>query len=337
MFYSEVKTIDVNDVVVDDEKVPFALASEDELDIVDNDNTTISDSRELWSISTVTITNQCQEQGFWLAIRYREPTTGSFVHKGWYSVASNHQVSFNDVVDGEYSMYAVSYDYRFKWGGDPNTATFCANGNCYMDYKANGSNYWQYLSCYSGGPSPTPAPVAAPTPPPVSLGYREQQWVDAHNSRRATIHQQFGKTFKPVEWSAKLADSAQGYADLLSTVSFSTCYIEHGYQGNSYGGENLASNWGSSDYDFESPDTVLKRWFEDEEYVPWPQNGHRTQVAWRGTGFVGCGEARKVYDGNKYCKIQVCRYLAPGNCNVDGSRSLDELMMDDYSPCGPQS
>ena len=273
MFHSEIKTIDINDVVTNDENVPFALSTAPDDEVVFLNNATVQNERELQSVATVTITNHCMEQAFWLAIRYREERTGNYVHKGWYNVPSRHQVSFYDVVDGEYSMFALSHDYRFKWGGDPSTASFCVNGYCYQDFQTSGSNSFQYLSCYSGGPSPTPAPVPSPTNYPLTLSYREKQWVDAHNTRRATIHTQFGKSFKPLQWSAKLADSAQGYADLLATVNFETCYIAHGYQGNSYGGENLACDWGSSDYYFESPDAVLKRWFEDEENEPWPANG----------------------------------------------------------------
>jgi hypothetical protein len=83
----------------------------------------------------------------------------------------------------------------------------------------------------------------------------------------------FGKSYVPLTWSSVLANSAQRYAEKLAASTRSTCYIAHGYQGDSYGGENIAANWGSSEYNFESPEAVLTRWFEDEADLPWPENG----------------------------------------------------------------
>lgn len=58
----------------------------------------------------------------------------------------------------------------------------------------------------------------------------------------------------------------------------------------------------------------------------YPDNGHMTQVLWRATLYVGCGEAR---NGNQY--IQVCQYLEPGNCDV-GSDFWASVLRD-YSVC----
>lgn len=337
---STLATIDVTDVLRDNKNAPFELVD------LPNSNTTIQDGRDLQSITSVTITNQCTEQGFWLVIIYQEASTGTLKHKGWYSLPSLHQVHFDDVMNGLYSFYAISFDKQYEWKAqDSNSANYCFNGRCYLDFDFSGSSSsFHYLNCYAASPtwvpaiSPTPAPVLSPTSAPVQISYRSSQWIDAHNSRRAAIHSQFGKSYKPVNWSERLAESAQGYANRLASITWSDCYIQHGYQGDSYGGENIAATWGTPSVDFEDPEVILTRWFEDEANDIWPQNGHRTQVAWRGTGFVGCGEALKLYDGDKYCKIQVCRYLAPGNCNVGSAgEGLDTSMMDDYSPCGPQS
>jgi uncharacterized protein YkwD len=272
MFQSEDHpAIDLLDFDENDANAPFEITTP--LNTAKN-ATSLQDSRELESVRSVTIINQCTEQGFFLAIIYREEATGEMVHRGWYNVPSFHRVTFDDVLDGKYSMYALSHDFRFDWGEDPNKATHCFNERCYRDFSYPNSNSWQYLSCNSGS-QPTPAP-SPPTPAPVyntPLTDREQQWVDAHNSRRQTIHSQYGKSFKPVQWSSSLADSAQGYADKLASVTATDCYIAHGYQGDSYGGENIASNWGSSSYDFESPEAVLTRWFENEADDEWPQNG----------------------------------------------------------------
>lgn len=85
--------------------------------------------------------------------------------------------------------------------------------------------------------------------------------MNAHNKRRRSIHADFGKSYVPLDWSNLLANSAQKYAERLASVTTHTCYIAHGYQGDSYGGENIAANWGTTSTTFESPEQVLTRWF----------------------------------------------------------------------------
>jgi hypothetical protein len=324
--------------------LPFDLMSPDEVVVFDEDNA-FNDSniamtarhgrRKLQSSAMqVTIRNDCSLQPFLLAIIYYSTSEGRVVHKGWYNLKQGHRVTFTDVGQRKYALYAMSEDGRFIWDGDA-TSQYCPNNRCYKDFSVGGTsnNHFRYLYCSSGGGG-SPAPAPTPPVPSPSVSGRAALWVQAHNTRRQRLHSELGKSFKPLQWSNKLAVSAQGYADKL--LNLPACNIQHGYQGDSYGGENIASNWGNSVSSFESPDAVLTRWFEEEANLPWPQNGHYTQVGWRGTSYVGCGEARKLYDGRNYCKIQVCRYLAPGNCNV-GSKALRSLMADDYTPCGPQS
>lgn len=170
-------------------------------------------------------------------------------------------------------MYAMSHKGNFIWGGTKSTSQFCPSNRCYQDFTVAGTanNHFRYLSCGGTGPSPTPAPPA-PAPGPSVTG-RAALWVQAHNTRRQRIHGQLGKSYKPLSWSAKLASSAQGYANRLASITWSDCHIQHGYQGDSFGGENIASNWGSSSLNFESPEAVLTRWFENEENLDWPANG----------------------------------------------------------------
>ena len=78
-------------------------------------------------------------------------------------------------------------------------------------------------------------------------------------------------------------------------------------------GENLASISGTGITTEQlSTDSVLTRWVEDEEDDPYPQNGHLTQVLWRSSENVGCGEASKPISGGGMCHVQVCRYARPG-------------------------
>ena len=134
----------------------------------------------------------------------------------------------------------------------------------------------------------------------------------------------YGKTYVPLKWSTTIANSAQAYANKL--IAISGCVIQHGYQGDSYGGENLAANYGSG-ATAPTPDSVLTRWTENEASSV---GGHFTQVIWRGTRYVGCATASK-----SGCFIQVCRYIAPGNCNLSTS-SWQQTTLADSSPCGPQ-
>lgn len=160
-------------------------------------------------------------------------------------------------------------------------------------------------------------------------GSTSQQWVDAHNRRRRKYHAQFEKSYIPVRWSNDIARSAQNYANKL--IRISGCRIAHNYQGDRYGGENLAANGGSTS---QTPDQVVQRWAENEAIRPggsWSlnRNGHFTQVVWRATRYIGCGQASK-----SGCHIQVCRYIRPGNCNMSSS-SWAHKTFADSSPCGP--
>jgi hypothetical protein len=112
------------------------------------------------------------------------------------------------------------------------------------------------------------------------------------------------------------------------------CVIRHGYQGDSYGGENLAANWKNSSQS-PSPDEVLTKWFDEEANSTWPENSHYSQVGWAASKYLGCGEVKKSLMGG-HCFIQVCRYITPGNCNI-GSAPLEELMLRETPPCEPQS
>jgi hypothetical protein len=134
----------------------------------------------------------------------------------------------------------------------------------------------------------------------------------------------YGATYVPLKWSTTVANSAKAYANKL--IAISGCVIQHNYQGDSYGGENLAAFYGSGSTD-PTPDQVLTLWTENEASSV---GGHFTQVIWRGTRYVGCAVASK-----SGCHIQVCRYIAPGNCNLSSS-NWKQTTFADSSPCGPQ-
>lgn len=102
--------------------------------------------------------------------------------------------------------------------------------------------------------------------------------------------------------------------------------------------ENVAANWGYGSYLYSrsrTPEEVLQAWFEDEMGRPYGANGHFTQVGWRATKYVGCGMASKTFGSGSTCNIQVCRYIKPGNCNVNSENWYSNMLADE-SWCDPQ-
>ena len=167
-------------------------------------------------------------------------------------------------------------------------------------------------------------PVVPPTTSPTD---DSNEWLVAHNKRREKFHAKYGVTYTPLMWSSDLETSAQEYAEKLATIP--GCVTVGGYEEDSYGGENLAANWGSNAP--RTPDQVLKYWADDEEPLGYEKFKHFTQVVWRATHYVGCGQVSK---GNGNCHIQVCRYLRPGNCEM----SEDDWQLKTFaenSSCGP--
>lgn len=173
--------------------------------------------------------------------------------------------------------------------------------------------------------SPQAPTVFAPVPSDLSV-----QWLSAHNTRRTSFFTSHNLSPKDLKWSSTVAASAQAYADSL--LSLPDCTIEHGYQGNSYGGENLAANWGGQVS--LTPEGVLQLWYDAEQSLPFGENLHFSQVVWRGTSYFGCGISNKTLSDGTGCFIQACRYIAPGNCNVDSSNLLSQALQDS-SPCPP--
>eukprot|EP00547_Thalassionema_nitzschioides_P010717 CAMPEP_0194260714 /NCGR_PEP_ID=MMETSP0158-20130606/45652_1 /TAXON_ID=33649 /ORGANISM="Thalassionema nitzschioides, Strain L26-B" /LENGTH=843 /DNA_ID=CAMNT_0039000811 /DNA_START=37 /DNA_END=2574 /DNA_ORIENTATION=- len=174
-------------------------------------------------------------------------------------------------------------------------------------------------------PTQTPGIAAAPPRPANSI---QQQWLNEHNSRRQAFYDLFPEynlSPAPLKWSNSIAQSAQNYANQL--IALNGCSIQHGLNDDNYGGENLASNWGSGSYAVaRSPTQVLRAWYDDEidlnRMQLKGQKYHATQAIWRSSRYLGCAQASKSTGGSAMCFIQVCRYIKPGNCLFTGSSSL---------------
>jgi len=165
---------------------------------------------------------------------------------------------------------------------------------------------------------------------------RDEDWLVAHNVRRKQWHEEYGKTYIPLRWSDALKRESEVFAEVL----LEECDLYHDPE--NVHGENLALNYGfgSKAATVNTADSILKRWTEDEVDLKWPQNGHLTQVLWRGSKYVGCADAQKTRSDGWTCHTQVCRYARPGNCNVGRYITGDKMwwldpVMQDTSPCGP--
>ena len=165
------------------------------------------------------------------------------------------------------------------------------------------------------------------------MNAREKEWLEAHNSRRQNYHRNAGKSYRPLRWSSTLSSDAQKYAEtLLSTCNTKGILHQKGVND----GENLAKNKGSGNWgSLYDADRIVGRWVEFEEKLEYPHNAHLTQVIWYSTTYVGCGESKKSMGNSETCRIQVCRYTRPGNCNVkDGKWKLEAFK--DVTGCGEQ-
>lgn len=110
-----------------------------------------------------------------------------------------------------------------------------------------------------------------------------------------------------LQWSPKLAASAQGWAETLRGRG---CFMQHSGAGDV--GENLA--WASGGR--LSVAEVMTMWGEERRDYdpatnrcrPGAQCGHYTQIVWRRTKEVGCAIARCGGE-----EVWVCHYAPPGN------------------------
>eukprot|EP00546_Thalassionema_frauenfeldii_P010015 CAMPEP_0178925124 /NCGR_PEP_ID=MMETSP0786-20121207/17726_1 /TAXON_ID=186022 /ORGANISM="Thalassionema frauenfeldii, Strain CCMP 1798" /LENGTH=866 /DNA_ID=CAMNT_0020599947 /DNA_START=26 /DNA_END=2622 /DNA_ORIENTATION=+ len=181
----------------------------------------------------------------------------------------------------------------------------------------------------------TSSPTAAATDPAELL---KEQWLYEHNSRREAFYnlfpESYGVTNVPLLWSADVAQSAQNYANML--IGQEGCTIQHGLNGDRYGGENLAMNWGTFGLE-RTPAEILNAWYDDEidlnalELVG--QKYHASQVIFRSSKYLGCGHAQKTHNGGT-CYIQVCRYVMSGNCFLENYLDTYPWLDDSYFPPG---
>ncbi|MEK8020524.1 MAG: CAP domain-containing protein [Candidatus Parabeggiatoa sp.] len=128
-----------------------------------------------------------------------------------------------------------------------------------------------------------------------------QGLLNFHNQSRAAVG------VGGLQWSWKLAGYAQSWADHLAG---SGCRMQH-RQGDNYG-ENLFM--GTVGY--YNAVEAAKSWDTEKQYYRgqalsssnWYASGHYTQMVWRDTRYMGCGQSQ--CNGSL---IVVCNYDPPGN------------------------
>lgn len=171
----------------------------------------------------------------------------------------------------------------------------------------------------------------------INVGYkppmtaREQEWLDAHNSRRKEYHEGEGKPYNKLVWSPDLARKSDFWVDMITP----TCKIVR--QQGQTDGENISVRSAGGERD-EGPEKILTRWANNKKNSGYPQNQSMTQVLWRSTRYVGCSEKVVKRSGgtnpNSMCYVTVCRYSRPANCAMGQFSTWEEPTLADRSKCG---
>lgn len=307
------------------EALPELIITEDEFPFLDDGH------RALQTTANVNLVNNC---GFKASVGIIFYTKEGKKYK-WPTIVKGGVYQLPDVSQSTIYLYGrnVNNPGKLVWG--TTSSKHCiGKGKC-LEPRSIGSlakSPVRHKLCNSGS-SPVAAPTAAAVPAQSAMTEKDTQFLDTHNDRRNKFYSDNGLGPKNMKHSQDLKSSAQKYANKLIDIAGDTrCVIQHGYEGDDYGGENLGTVWGNNPAMVgHTPEKVLQGWYDNEIGLPYGQKGHATQVVFRSTHYVGCAQASKtLYHGGK-CFIYVCRYLSPGNCNMSATgwkqRTLDDEVL----------
>lgn len=165
-----------------------------------------------------------------------------------------------------------------------------AYGTPAPDYGAAPTSQPGYAPTYTTAPPPAAA-RAGMTPTDV------QQVLQIHNSARGEVG------VGPISWDAGVAVYAEEWA---RTLAGEGCGLRH--RGEDAYGENVALAGSASG--------AVQSWYSEKRLYRgvaldesnWFASGHYTQMVWRETTGIGCGQA---WCGSQ--AVVVCNYSPPGN------------------------
>jgi hypothetical protein len=295
--------------------------------------------------ASVKIHNNCGFDAY-IGIVYSTLDTANIFYR-WPLLQNRKKITLDGVSDSIIFIYGIrSDDWTPVWTSQTSAHCFSDGEGCFSqrDIGSLQSGMVDFHICRSldistvtrpGRPLATPRKSSS-TYVSESLDQKATEWLKEHNVRRKLFYSEYGKEPLDLKWSESLRASAQNYVNQLINVGGSDeCYIEHGYNGDSYGGENIGALWGfGAPLPSYNPADALRGWFDNQINLPYGQKGHATQVVFRSSHYVGCGEAEKDLHSGGKCYIKVCRYLSPGNCDMTPENWL-ERTLDDTILCEP--
>ena len=164
-----------------------------------------------------------------------------------------------------------------------------------------------------------------------TMSDEDREWLDGHNHRRKKFHEENGKAFKPLVWSESLVEAAGIFAASITP----NCEILQ--KTDQWGHTVAVAPLKTVHEEHNDPDAVLRRMFDRKLLSVYPDNIELTQIAWRGSRYVGCTSLIEqstsgIYAG-AYCHVVVCKYARPGNCSVNANNWLEKTLAD-RSKCG---
>lgn len=259
--------------------------------------------------------------------KYGEETSYKLVQvdTGSVELSSLKEVPANEMQ--EKSVCLTPGDYKFTIEDDAHDGICCMNGDGYYRIVVDGQ---EILKVGKG--------FRALATHIVKLGYepvmdgRDAAWLIAHNDARLGWYTNNGNLalYTPIQWSTTLATDAQKWAESVLEVDGCPAVENLPKEPNLEEGQNMAGN----DQREADPNNVVgNQWVNIVENRDYPGNGVLTQVMWRSTRYVGCGEAQKDMGNGKTCYRQVCRYVRPGNCAMNQGDWMD-LVLQEQSYCG---
>lgn len=164
----------------------------------------------------------------------------------------------------------------------------------------------------------------------ANMSKADQEFLDAHNSRRKKFHESQDVSFRPMAWSAELAAGASAWAKEKAK----TCNTNEKESGAF--GQNASAERLNSPDDALNPDEIIASWmnrFDPEQ--TWNNNQMAgSAILWRSALYVGCAsEVARIEDRDEYCQVTNCRYTRTTNCAVQQNNWIASVIDENGHMC----